>query len=164
MSLDTLRRVSCCCCVFFALLFTSTSIACVACHACYSTSTCLPCGTHARINTHTCMHAYTHTHARTHTHPHTHTHTRTRTHARIYTHMHACLHMADVHVQWGLCEYVMVHTILGGSPVILWISLGGKPKWLPLKFGYHDIMRTSPFVKVTAVFCFRFRLDRAAPS
>ena len=46
--------------------------------------------------------------------------------------------------QWGLCEYVIVHTILGGSPVILWISLGGKPKWLPLKFGYHDIMRTSP--------------------
>ena len=37
--------------------------------------------------------------------------------------------------QWGLCEYVMVHTILGGSSVILWISLGGKPKWLP--FGYH---------------------------
>ena len=47
-------------------------------------------------------------------------------------------------VQWGLCEYVIVHTILGGSPVILRISLGGKPKWLPLKFGYHDVMRTSP--------------------
>ena len=46
--------------------------------------------------------------------------------------------------KWGLCEYVIVHTILGGSPVILWISLGGKPKWLPLKFGYHDVMRTSP--------------------
>ena len=29
----------------------------------------------------------------------------------------------------------IVHTILGGSPVILWISLGGKPKWLPLKWG-----------------------------
>ena len=28
-------------------------------------------------------------------------------------------------VEWGLCEYVIVHTILGGSPVILWISLGG---------------------------------------
>ena len=41
-------------------------------------------------------------------------------------------------VQWGLCEYVIVHTILGGSPVILWISLGGKPKWLPLKFGYYN--------------------------
>ena len=46
--------------------------------------------------------------------------------------------------EWGLCEYVIVHTILGGSPVILWISLGGKPKWLPLKFGYHDVMPTSP--------------------
>ena len=46
--------------------------------------------------------------------------------------------------KWALCEYVIVHTILGGSSVILWISLGGKPKWLPLKFGYHDVMRTSP--------------------
>ena len=46
--------------------------------------------------------------------------------------------------RWGLCEYVIVHTILGGTPVILWISLGGKPKWLPLKFGYHDVMPTSP--------------------
>ena len=50
--------------------------------------------------------------------------------------------------QWGLCEYVIVLTILGGSPVILWISLGGKPKWLPLKFGYHDVMRTSPIFLV----------------
>ena len=33
---------------------------------------------------------------------------------------------------------------LGASPVILWISLGGKPKWLPLKFGYRDVVRTSP--------------------
>ena len=47
---------------------------------------------------------------------------------------------------WGLCQYVIVHTIVGGSPVILWISLGGKPKWLPLKFGYHDVMRTSPIM------------------
>ena len=48
------------------------------------------------------------------------------------------------HGKWGLCEYVKVHTILGGSPVILWISLGGKPKLRPLKFGHHDVMRTSP--------------------
>ena len=53
-------------------------------------------------------------------------------------------------------EYVIFHTIWGGSPVILWISLGGKPKWLPLKFGYHDVMRTSPIslckvVKLTRV-------------
>ena len=32
----------------------------------------------------------------------------------------------------------------GWQSVILWISLGGKPKWLPLKFGYHDVIRTSP--------------------
>ena len=52
---------------------------------------------------------------------------------------HAC-------IQYGVCEYVKVHTILGGSPVILWISLGDKPKWLPLKFGYHDVMGTSPII------------------
>ena len=50
--------------------------------------------------------------------------------------------------QWGLCEYIIAHTILGGCPVILLISLGGKPKWLPLKFGYHGVMRTSPIVRV----------------
>ena len=50
-------------------------------------------------------------------------------------------------LKWGLCEYVIVHTILGGSPIILWTSLGGKPKWLPLKFGYHDVMRISPIVE-----------------
>ena len=46
--------------------------------------------------------------------------------------------------EWGLGEYVIVHTILPPSPVILQIELGGKPKWLPLHFGYHDVMRTSP--------------------
>ena len=35
-------------------------------------------------------------------------------------------------------------TNLPPSPVILWIELGGKPKWLQLKFGYHDVMRVSP--------------------
>ena len=39
---------------------------------------------------------------------------------------------------WGLCTYVIVHTVLPPSPVILRIELGGKPKWLPLNFGYHD--------------------------
>ena len=34
--------------------------------------------------------------------------------------------------EWGLCEYVIVHTKLPHSPVILWTELGGKPKWLPL--------------------------------
>ena len=58
--------------------------------------------------------------------------------------------------QWGLCKYVIVHTILGGSPVILWISLGGKPKWLPLKFGYHDVMHTSPIAELKCAVVFRF--------
>ena len=29
-------------------------------------------------------------------------------------------------------------------PVILWILLGGKPKWLQLNFGFNDVMRTTP--------------------
>ena len=41
---------------------------------------------------------------------------------------------------WGLCEYVK----LPPSPVILWIELGGKLKWLPLIFGHHAEMRTGP--------------------
>ena len=45
--------------------------------------------------------------------------------------------------QWGLSEYVIVHTILPPSPVILWIELSSNPKWLPLKFRYHDIQ--APF-------------------
>ena len=47
--------------------------------------------------------------------------------------------------QWGLCAYVIVHTVL---PVILWTELGGKPKWLPLNFGYHDIMHAGPHHKL----------------
>ena len=31
------------------------------------------------------------------------------------------------------------------SPVIT--ELGGKPKWLPLDFGYHDVMHTGPMYK-----------------
>ena len=30
------------------------------------------------------------------------------------------------------------------QPVILWILLGGKPKWLPLNFGYNDEMQRGP--------------------
>ena len=41
-----------------------------------------------------------------------------------------------------------VHTILPPSPVILWIKLGGKPKWLPLNSEYHDVMCTSPIVSM----------------
>ena len=29
----------------------------------------------------------------------------------------------------------IVHTKLPPSPAILWIELGGKPKWLPINFG-----------------------------
>ena len=47
-------------------------------------------------------------------------------------------------VYWGLCVYVIVHTIWPPSPVILWIELGGKPKWLPLSFGCHGFKRTGP--------------------
>ena len=57
-------------------------------------------------------------------------------------------------LRWGLCENVIVHTILVGSPVILGISLGGKPKWLPLKFGYHDVMRTTPHSPVSVPYDF----------
>ena len=46
--------------------------------------------------------------------------------------------------KWGLCEYIIGHTKWPPSPVILWIELDGKPKWLPLNFGYHDVMRTCP--------------------
>ena len=34
------------------------------------------------------------------------------------------------------------------QPVILWILLGGKPKWLPLNFGFNDVMRTDPILPI----------------
>ena len=37
-------------------------------------------------------------------------------------------------MKWGLCEYVIVHTILPPSPVMLWIEMGGKLKKTPLNF------------------------------
>ena len=51
-------------------------------------------------------------------------------------------------MQWALCEYAIIHAILPPSPVILWIELGGKSKWLPLNFGYHDVMRTGPIIAI----------------
>ena len=45
--------------------------------------------------------------------------------------------------QWRLYAYIIVHTILPPSPVILWIELGGK---LPLNFGYHYVKRMTPCV------------------
>ena len=50
--------------------------------------------------------------------------------------------------KWGLSAYVIVHTMLPPSPVILWTELGGKPKWLPLSFGNHDEMRTTPLASI----------------
>ena len=37
--------------------------------------------------------------------------------------------------RWGQCAHVIVHTIL---------PPGRVQKWLPLNFGYHDVMRTAP--------------------
>ena len=39
--------------------------------------------------------------------------------------------------EWGLCACVIVHAKL---PLLAWEKLGGKPKWLPLKFENHDVM------------------------
>ena len=44
-----------------------------------------------------------------------------------------CPSVGIITFPWDLCEYVIVHTKLPPSPVILWIELGGKPKWLLLK-------------------------------
>ena len=46
--------------------------------------------------------------------------------------------------QLGPVYFVIVHTKFPLQPVILWIELGGKSKWLPLTFGYCDMMRTTP--------------------
>ena len=32
------------------------------------------------------------------------------------------------------------------QPVILWILLGGKPKWLPLNFRFNDVIHTAPIL------------------
>ena len=63
------------------------------------------------------------------------------------------LHAA--HRQWGLCANVIVHTIFPPSPVILWIELGGKPKWPPLKFGHLDVMRTSLIFEIFLFHCIK---------
>ena len=57
---------------------------------------------------------------------------------------HTYCNRRNFHPRWGLCPYIIVYAILPPSPVILWIELGGKPKRLPLKFGYHDVMHTAP--------------------
>ena len=83
---------------------------------------------------------------------------------KLYIHhscacMRACVRACAV-LRMGLCEYVIVHTILGDSPIILWILLGGKPKWLPLNIGYHDVMRTSPImISTNSVLGTKIRLE-----
>ena len=42
--------------------------------------------------------------------------------------------LIDTKIEWRLCKYIIVHTKFTPSPVILWIELDGKPKWLPLNF------------------------------
>ena len=46
--------------------------------------------------------------------------------------------------KWGPCAYVKVNGKIATQPVILWILLAGKLKWLPLNFGFNDRMRTAP--------------------
>ena len=53
----------------------------------------------------------------------------------------------DDSAKWVLLPNVIVHTILLPSPVFLWMEMGGKPKWLPLNFGYHEVMCTTTFAQ-----------------
>ena len=76
-------------------------------------------------------------------------------HWRIVTQNHGCAwRMSNSSVPM---QAPSVHALLMGAvrirhsireiatqPVILWILLGGKPKWLPLNFGFNDVMRTAP--------------------
>ena len=39
------------------------------------------------------------------------------------------------------------------QPVIVWILLCGKPQWLPLNFGYPDVIRTAPVKKTSPNGC-----------
>ena len=57
------------------------------------------------------------------------------------------------------------------SPVILWTVLGGKPKWLPVSFGWHYVMPTgtgpieaSEILRLTGVFLFLFFFFTPVPS
>ena len=53
----------------------------------------------------------------------------------------------------SLCiKYAKIHTSLPPSPVIPWIELGGKPKWLPINSGYGDVMHMAHYVIVTRIY------------
>ena len=54
--------------------------------------------------------------------------------------------MGAVRIHYSIREFVTQPVT-----VILWILLGGKPKWLLLNFGFNDVMRTAPqFHKVAS--------------
>ena len=60
----------------------------------------------------------------------------------------------EIEKNWSACTHELNpmgavrirHSIRESAtqPVILWILLCGKPKWLPLNFGFNDVMRTAP--------------------
>ena len=41
------------------------------------------------------------------------------------------------------------------QPVILWILLGGKPKWLPLNFGFNDVVHMAPLASCNTAFWYQ---------
>ena len=62
-------------------------------------------------------------------------------HKLLKLHEYVKASMGAVRIRHSLREFAT-------QPVILWILLGGKPKWLPLNFGFDDVMpllmRTAP--------------------
>ena len=53
-------------------------------------------------------------------------------------------------IQWGPAVRIRQSIWeIATQPVILWILLGGKPKWLPLNFGFNDVMRTAHIALVS---------------
>ena len=66
-----------------------------------------------------------------------------------------CLFPHQSTPQRGLCESVCHRRRFtwNSHPAqsCLWINLGGKPKWLPLNFGYNEVMHThhSPLPNMT---------------
>ena len=57
--------------------------------------------------------------------------------------------------QWGLAYARIHHSHHFPSPVILWIELGGKPKWLPLNLDTMTSCARPPFSKyLSSIFLF----------
>ena len=55
-------------------------------------------------------------------------------------------------LKWSMGAMRIRHSIreIANQPVILWILLGGTTKWLPLNFGFNDVMRTAPITIIIA--------------